>query len=306
MEYEELPIVDNPIYAKDPKAPVLHPDRPDGNLLKHIKVRKGDMDDGFAKADLIVEKTYRTPTTEHAFLEPECSIGVPAGYSPVDFGGQIDPDARSGEKTVHKKLTVYTGSQIPLCRPGSDSGMYGSEKRTSPGSRYTDGWRIRRQGGHCRADTCGHACRKNPKAVKMLYTRQESLLVHPKRHATVIRVKTGVTKDGKITAVEAELYGDSGAYASLGEKVMTRATTHASGPYDVPNVKIDCFAMYTNNPPSGPFGDSGLPRVPLPLKAIWTQLQKYWAWIPSNSGVKTPWKWEPQPVPARSCAKVWV
>ncbi len=87
--------------------------------------------------------------------------------------------------------------------------------------------------------------------VKMLYTRQESLLFHPKRHATVIRIKTGATREGKLTAVEAELYGDGGAYASLSDKVMTRATTHATGPYDVPNAKIDCFAMYTNNPPSG-------------------------------------------------------
>ncbi|MEO8394548.1 MAG: molybdopterin cofactor-binding domain-containing protein, partial [Chloroflexota bacterium] len=94
--------------------------------------------------------------------------------------------------------------------------------------------------------------------VKMLYTRQESLLFHPKRHATVIRIKTGATRDGKLTAVEAELYGDGGAYASLSDKVMTRATTHATGPYNVPNAKIDCFAMYTNNPPSGAFRGFGV------------------------------------------------
>ncbi len=94
--------------------------------------------------------------------------------------------------------------------------------------------------------------------VKMLYTRQESLLFHPKRHATIIRIKTGATRDGKLTAVEAELYGDGGAYASLSDKVMTRATTHATGPYNVPNAKIDCFAMYTNNPPSGAFRGFGV------------------------------------------------
>jgi CO/xanthine dehydrogenase Mo-binding subunit len=94
--------------------------------------------------------------------------------------------------------------------------------------------------------------------VKMLYTRQESLIVHPKRHATIIRIKTGATRDGKLTAVQAELYGDGGAYASLSDKVMTRATTHATGPYDLPNAKIDCFAMYTNNPPSGAFRGFGV------------------------------------------------
>src|SRR5690606_17720821 len=94
--------------------------------------------------------------------------------------------------------------------------------------------------------------------VKMLYTRQESLLFHPKRHATIIRIKTGAKKDGTLTAVEAELYGDAGAYASLSDKVMTRATTHATGPYNVPNAKIDCYAMYTNNPPSGAFRGFGV------------------------------------------------
>ena len=94
--------------------------------------------------------------------------------------------------------------------------------------------------------------------VKMLYSRQESLLVHPKRHATIIRIRTGATSDGKLTAVEATLYGDGGAYASLSEKVLTRATTHATGPYDVPNVKVDCFALYTNNVPCGAFRGFGV------------------------------------------------
>ena len=94
--------------------------------------------------------------------------------------------------------------------------------------------------------------------VKMLYTRQESMIFHPKRHATIIRIKTGATKDGRLTAVQAQLYGDGGAYASLSDKVMTRATTHATGPYDVPHAKIDCFAMYTNNPPSGAFRGFGV------------------------------------------------
>jgi xanthine dehydrogenase molybdenum-binding subunit len=94
--------------------------------------------------------------------------------------------------------------------------------------------------------------------VKILYSRHESLLTHPKRHATTIRVKIGAWRDGCLVATEAELWGDTGAYASLGEKVLTRATTHAAGPYDVPNVKIDCYATYTNNPPAGAFRGFGV------------------------------------------------
>jgi CO/xanthine dehydrogenase Mo-binding subunit len=100
VEYEVLPAVTDPVAARRPDAPVLHPDRPTGNLLKHIKVRHGDLEAGFAAADVIVERTYRTPMTEHAFLEPECSVAVPAGWNDPRYG-------------AHEKLTIYVGSQIP-------------------------------------------------------------------------------------------------------------------------------------------------------------------------------------------------
>jgi CO/xanthine dehydrogenase Mo-binding subunit len=102
------------------------------------------------------------------------------------------------------------------------------------------------------------AAQATGRPVKILYNREESLRFHPKRHATIIRVKTGAKQDGTLTAIEAELYGDSGAYASLGEKVMTRATTHATGPYVTPNTKINCYAMYTNNAPCGAFRGFGV------------------------------------------------
>jgi len=100
--------------------------------------------------------------------------------------------------------------------------------------------------------------RATGRPVKLLFDRQESLIVHPKRHATEIRVKIGARRDGRLIAVETELYGDTGAYASLGDKVMTRATTHSSGPYEVSNVKADCYAAYTNNPPAGAFRGFGV------------------------------------------------
>ncbi|MEO0565329.1 MAG: molybdopterin cofactor-binding domain-containing protein, partial [Chloroflexota bacterium] len=241
VDYEPLPVVATPQYAHSPDAPNLHPEHPTGNLLKHIKVQSGDIDAGFAQADVIVEKTYNTPTTEHAFLEPECSIGVPAGY---------DED--------HTKLTVYVGSQIPYQdRNQIARAMDLQEEQVRViGTLIGGGF-----GG--KEDIAGQIhvamlAKATGRPVKMLYSRQESLIFHPKRHATTIRIKTGATKDGKLIAVEAELYGDTGAYASLGDKVMTRATTHATGPYEVPNAKINCYAMYTNNPPSGAFRGFGV------------------------------------------------
>ena len=245
VEYDPLPVVPDPVFARQPDAPVLHPDRPTGNLLKHIKVRQDDLSQAFAEADVIVERTYRTPRTDHAFMEPECSIGVPAGFD----------DPHHGE---HDKLTVYVGSQIP----------YSDRRQVAKSLGLTD------EEVHIRGTVMGggfggkediasqiHAALATQdlgRPVKVLYDREESLLAHPKRHATIIRVKTGAKRDGTLTAVEAELYGDSGAYASLGEKVLTRATTHATGPYVLDAAKIDCFAMYTNNAPCGAFRGFGV------------------------------------------------
>ncbi|MCZ7545370.1 MAG: molybdopterin-dependent oxidoreductase [Anaerolineae bacterium] len=237
IEFEALPVVADPVSARAPDAPLVHEG---GNLLKHIKVRHGDIDRGFAEAEAIVERTYHTPTTEHAFLEPECAIGVPAGYP------------------GHDKLTVYVGSQIPYQdrnQIAAAMGLDDADVRVI-GTLIGGGF-----GG--KEDIAGQIhvamlAQATGRPVKMLYSRQESLVFHPKRHATKIRIKMGAKQDGTLTAVEAELYGDAGAYASLSDKVMTRATTHATGPYNVPNAKIDCYAMYTNNPPSGAFRGFGV------------------------------------------------
>ncbi len=108
--------------------------------------------------------------------------------------------------------------------------------------------------------------------VKLLFDRHESLLVHPKRHATQIRVKIGAKKDGRIVACKSELYGDTGAYASLGEKVMTRATTHSAGPYDIEHVRADCYAMYTNNPPAGAFRGFGVTQSAFAVESMMDML----------------------------------
>ena len=258
VDYEELPAVTDVLEAAKPDSPLVHEERPDGNLLKHIKVKKGDIDSGFADADVVIDQTYRTPTTEHLFLEPECSIGVPAGYIPTAFGGQCDALAVRGETAKHDKTTIYVGSQIPYGDRDQTAAALGKEPEevrvvaTLMGGGF---------GG--KEDIVGQIhsallAEATQRPVKMLYSRQESLLVHPKRHATIIRIRTGATRDGKLTGVQATLYGDGGAYASLSEKVLTRATTHATGPYDVPNVKVDCFALYTNNVPCGAFRGFGV------------------------------------------------
>ncbi|HNB88202.1 MAG TPA: molybdopterin-dependent oxidoreductase [Anaerolineales bacterium] len=247
-EFDLQPVITNAVMAREEGVPQLHEK---GNLLKHIKVRKGDMDAGFAEADIVIEHTFHTPATDHAFIEPECSIAVPL------------PDGR---------MEIYVGSQIPYQDRTQVARVMGwpEERVRIVGQLMGGGF-----GG--KEDVMGQIhtamlANVTQRPVKLLFDRRESLLVHPKRHATQIRVKIGAKKNGRLVAAETELYGDTGAYASLGEKVMTRATTHSAGPYDIPHVRADCYAMYTNNPPAGAFRGFGVTQSAFAVESMMDKL----------------------------------
>jgi CO/xanthine dehydrogenase Mo-binding subunit/aerobic-type carbon monoxide dehydrogenase small subunit (CoxS/CutS family) len=247
-EYELQPVVSDPVQSHTPEAPVLHPH---GNLLKHIKVRKGDVAQGFAQADVILEHTFYTQITDHAFLEPECSIARP---------------------TPEGRMEIYVGSQIPYADRQQVARALGwPEQRVRVIGQLMGGGFGGKEDimGQIHVALLAHA---TGRPVKLLFDRHESLLVHPKRHATQIRVKLGARRDGRLTAVETELFGDTGAYASLGEKVMTRATTHSSGPYDVEHARADCYAMYTNNPPAGAFRGFGVTQSAFAVESMMDML----------------------------------
>ena len=247
-DFEPQTVITNAVQSYQPDAPKLHES---GNLLMHIKVRKGDMEAGFADSDIILEDTFHTAITDHAFLEPECSIAVP-----LENG----------------RMEIYVGSQIPYQDRTQVSRVMGwpEERVRIVGQLMGGGF-----GG--KEDVMGqiHAAMladATGRPVKLLFDRHESLVVHPKRHATQIKVKIGAKNDGRIVAAETELYGDTGAYASLGEKVMTRATTHSAGPYDIENVRADCYAMYTNNPPAGAFRGFGVTQSAFAVETMMDKL----------------------------------
>ena len=232
-EFDLLPVVTGPVMAKSPDAPKVHEQ---GNQMQHIKVRKGDVTAGFAESNLELEEIFHTPTMDHAFMEPECSLA------------ELLPDGR---------MAVYVGSQIPYDDRHQVAAALGvpDEQVRVIGQTMGGGF-----GG--KEDISGQIhsallAQATGKPVKLLFNRKESMLVHPKRHATQIRVKLGADAEGHLVAAETELYGDTGAYASLGDKVMTRATTHSAGPYIITHTKADCYAMYTNNPPAGAFRGFG-------------------------------------------------
>jgi xanthine dehydrogenase molybdenum-binding subunit len=247
-EFDVQPVITDPVQARRQDVQQLHPA---GNLLKHIKVRKGDMERGFAESDVILEHTFRTPMMEHAFMEPECSIAVP---------------------TSEQRMEIYVASQIPYQDRTQVARVLGwpAERIRIVGQLMGGGFGGKEDiAGQIHAALLANA---TGRPVKLLFDRHESLLVHPKRHATQIRVKMGARRDGRLHAVETELYGDTGAYASLGDKVMTRATTHSAGPYEVPHVRADCYAMYTNNPPAGAFRGFGVTQSAFAIETMMDQL----------------------------------
>ena len=237
VEYEPLAVVPGPREAARPDAPILHPHHPTGNFKATYHLENGDVARAFAEADVVIEREYRTQTVEHAFIEPEAGLAVPEanGRITVYCGGQIPFSDRSQIAATlnlpEEKIRVVN------CLIGG--GFGGKEDASVQILVALAAWATKRP-------------------VKLVFSRKESLLVHPKRHATIIKLKTGAKKDGTLVAHEAEIYGDGGAYASLSNHVMLRATTHAAGPYQVLNAKVDTYAMYTNNVPSGAFRGFGV------------------------------------------------
>lgn len=248
IEFDLQPVISDPVTARLPESTSLHAN---GNLLKHIKVRKGNVDHGFEESDVVMEEVFHTPSTDHLFMEPECSVAVP---------------------TSDGRMEVYVGSQIPYQDRLQVSRALGvnEDKVRIVGQLMGGGF-----GG--KEDIAGQIhsallAQKLGRPVKILWDRQESLLVHPKRHATQIKVKLGAKNDGTLVSAQTELYGDTGAYASLGEKVLTRATTHSAGPYMIPNVHADCYAMYTNNPPAGAFRGFGVLQSAFAIESVMDML----------------------------------
>lgn len=248
VDYEPLPVLADPLRALEPEAPRVHEEWPTGNLLEELHVRRGDVERGFAEADVVIERTYRTPMVDHAFMEPECAV------------------ARRGEDG---RIEVYVGSQIPHADREQVAAALGEDVRiraTVMGGGF---------GGKEDIAAQIHAAllaRATGRPVKVRFTRAESLLVHPKRHAMVLRVRLGARRDGRLVALEHEIVADTGAYASLGTKVLARAVSHAGGPYDIPNVRIDGYLVYTNNPPAGAFRGFGVPQVAFAVESALDEL----------------------------------
>ena len=236
VDYEELPAVHNPQEAILPDAPLVHRE---GNLLAHKHIQRGNPAEALAKSKYLITRRFSTPWTEHAFLEPECAVACPDGDGVLVLS--TDQGAYDTQHEIMGMLDLPAEQvKVRNCLVG---GGFGGKEDMS---------------------VQHHAallCYLTRKPVKFKLSRQESILVHPKRHSFDMNFTMGCDENGIIQGVKASVVSDTGAFASLGGPVLERACTHAAGPYAYENFEIEGHAYYTNNPPAGAFRGFGVTQT---------------------------------------------
>ena len=240
VEYEDLPLVTDAIEAMKSGAPQLHPERGDSNICVHYKIRKGDVESAFAKADVIVEGEYKTPYQEHAYLQPE------AGLAYIDEEGRVTVVA--GGQWTHTDVReiahclALPEERVRVIYPAIGGAFGGREDMSVQIVLALAAWKLQRP-------------------VKIIWTRRESIIGHGKRHPVIAKAKWGATRDGKLVAAEMELISDGGAYMYTSNKVLGNSAITCTGPYFIPNLKADVFGVYTNNVPTAAFRGFGAPQA---------------------------------------------
>ena len=238
VTYEDLPAVFDPFAAMAEGAPQLHPHAA-RNILCHYRIRKGDVEAAFAGADVIVEGTYRTTWQEHAYLQPEAGLGYidDEGRVTVVVAGQWTHEDQ--EQIAH--ALNLPKAQVRVIYPAIGGAFGGREDMSVQIVLALAAWKLRRP-------------------VKIIWSREESIIGHHKRHPVTIKAKWGATRDGRVIAAQAEVVGDAGGYAYTSTKVLGNANLMCTGPYEIDNIHVDTYAVYTNNLPTGAFRGFGGPQ----------------------------------------------
>jgi selenium-dependent xanthine dehydrogenase len=229
VDYEVLEPVTDPFRAMEPDAPKLHPE---GNVLSVSKVKRGDVDAALASAAHVATETFRTQFIEHAFLEPESALAVPHPEEGVDVhvysqGQGVWEDRRQIASFLGVPKERVRVTQV------SNGGAFGAKEDLNV---------------QCHASLLAL---RTGRPVRITLSREESIRFHTKRHPMTLQYTVGCDEEGRLVAVRARIVGDTGAYASVGDKVLERAAGHACSVYRVPNVDVEAYAVYTNNPPAG-------------------------------------------------------
>ncbi len=243
VEYRPLPVISCPREAMKEDVEIIFPG---GNVLNQAKIRKGDVEEGFEQADVIIENEYSTPSIDHLYLEVEAACASPNPGGGIQIWGSTQQPFLV-RQNVARILGLKGESSVRFVQT-TTGGAFGGKSEAS-------------------LDVCLRVAvlaRAAGRPVKLVYSREESMIASTKRHASFIRSKTGATKDGRLVAVEVEVWLDKGAYVANGgdnPPAFKRATYHAAGPYQAPNVKVDVHCVHTNHPYGGQMRGPGCPQV---------------------------------------------
>ena len=238
ITYEDLPPVFDPVEAMEDGAPILSA-KENTNILSHYRIRRGDVSAAWAQCDVIVEGEYHTGYQEHAYLQPEAGLGY------IDEQGRVTVIV-AGQWIHEDQEQIYHALDLPpeqvrVIYPAIGGAFGGREDMSVQ-------------------IVLALAAQKVRRPVKTIWSREESILYHHKRHPISIRTKWGATRDGKVIAAEATVVGDAGAYMYTSTKVLANANLQVTGPYVIPNCHIDTYAVLTNNIPTGAFRGFGAPQ----------------------------------------------
>jgi CO/xanthine dehydrogenase Mo-binding subunit len=227
IQFEDLPPVFDPERALLRESALVHEK---GNLLTRKTICKGDVEEAFRRSDIILERTYRTQLAEHSYLEPDAG------------SGSIDEDGN---------LIIKVCTQNPHYDRRDVAALLGLEEervriiQTATGGGFGSKLDLTVQG------FIALALYHLRRPVRMVFSREEAFLATVKRHPSRIHLKSGISRNGRLLALQARMLFDTGPYSSYGMPLAMRAAIHITGPYEVENVDIESISVYTNNPVAG-------------------------------------------------------
>ena len=243
-EWEDLPLVPDIDAAMAPDALVVHPDTAPGNDYFHLRIEKGDMVVGWEGADVVIEATYEFPHQEHAYLQPEAAVASidEEGRVLVEVGGQWTYEDL--EQICHALDLEH--DQVRVVYPAIGGAFGGREDMSLQIVMAAAALKLHRRG--------------IDRPIRCKWSREESMVGHHKRHRGRVHARLGATRNGRITAVEADVMLDAGAYNYTSNKVLGNLHLCVAGPYDIPNASIHSRAIYTTSVPGGAFRGFGAPQ----------------------------------------------
>ncbi|OYT38271.1 MAG: aldehyde oxidase [Desulfurococcales archaeon ex4484_58] len=254
VKYKRLTPIYDPLEAMERKDILIH-DEQGSNIAFTTKVRKGDIERGFSESSTIVKNTYKTHHQEHAYLETEAALAIP------DIQGRINIISCAqyphlAQRIVSKVLGI-PASNIRIITPYI-GGAFGGKDDEGP----------------LVAAKAALVAYLTGKPAFLIYSREESIRIHPKREATIIEYTSGVDDNGYLKAIKVKIIHDTGAYTNRGPYILWRATMHSSGPYYVPNAWVDGYCVYTNKVPQGSFRGFGNPSIQFAVESQMDELAK--------------------------------